>query len=50
MDRRNTAGGYRIGWNGLSSSGVKAPAGIYFCELKAGTETLVQKMIILSER
>jgi hypothetical protein len=42
-----TAGTYKVVWDGRDSNGNKMPSGIYFYVLKAGDVKLTKKMILL---
>jgi hypothetical protein len=38
-------GTQRLTWNGLSSNGTPAPAGLYFVHLQAGTRSAVKRLV-----
>lgn len=40
-------GHYEISWNGFNNEGFEAPAGIYFCQLKAGSQSAIQKILLV---
>jgi 6-phosphogluconolactonase (cycloisomerase 2 family) len=42
-------GKYSAGWNGCNQSGMRVPAGVYFCELKAGEQLRQARRIILDK-
>jgi hypothetical protein len=42
------AGRYEVQWDGRLSNGERAPLGIYFYQLRAGQQTLTQKLMVLS--
>jgi hypothetical protein len=45
--REYPGGRHEIGWDGKGLDGSILPSGVYYCRLKAGKETLTQKMLIL---
>ncbi len=45
---KDTADGvHRIQWRGIDRAGDKVPAGVYFCTLTAGTQTLSKKVMVV---
>ena len=40
-------GWYTITWNGEDHRNIKAPSGIYFCELKTEDSRIAEKLILL---
>jgi len=40
-------GAYRATWNGRDDAGRPATAGVYFCRMKAGEETITRKLILV---
>jgi hypothetical protein len=42
------AGRYEVQWDGRLANGERAPSGIYFYQLRAGQQTLTQKLLVLS--
>jgi len=42
------AGGYEAQWDGRLQNGEKAPAGIYFYQLRAGNQVATQKLMVLN--
>jgi flagellar hook assembly protein FlgD len=45
VDDTQGAGEYRVSWDGRTSSGARAPAGMYFIQLQAGTESWRKKAV-----
>ncbi|MDZ7290539.1 MAG: T9SS type A sorting domain-containing protein [candidate division KSB1 bacterium] len=43
-----TAGYYETQWDGRLENGEPAPAGIYFYQLRAGQQTITQKLMLIS--
>jgi len=41
------AGNYRFNWNGTNDNGQPVSSGIYFCRVKAGSETVTGKLMLL---
>ena len=41
------AGSYRATWNGRDAAGRSVTAGVYFCRLMAGEETISRKLILV---
>lgn len=41
------AGAHEVQWNGRNSSGESAPAGVYFVRVRAGSEEITQKTMLL---
>jgi len=48
LDERREAGHHIIVWDGVTSSGLKVSAGIYFCRMTAGEFSKTIKMTLLS--
>jgi flagellar hook assembly protein FlgD len=46
-DQELSAGSHELTWDGRSSSGVRAPAGVYFLRLSAGSDRAVARTIVL---
>jgi hypothetical protein len=42
------AGRYEVQWDGRLANGERAPAGIYFYQLRAGLQTITQKLMVLN--
>jgi hypothetical protein len=42
------AGRYEVQWDGRMQNGERAPAGIYFYRLRAGQQTITQKLMLLN--
>jgi hypothetical protein len=40
-------GQYEVLWSGLDQNKVACPAGIYFCRLEAGAQTITQKLLLI---
>lgn len=47
VDSTQTAGSYLSRWDGRDNQGRKTSPGVYFCVLKTGAHTLVQKLLYL---
>jgi len=47
VDRDESAGSYRITWDGTNSSGEKEPTGIYLYRFQAGDYIETKKMVLL---
>jgi len=47
VDRENSAGVYRISWDGSDDTGNRVSSGIYFYRMQAGAYTQSRKMVIL---
>lgn len=39
------AGGHEVRWDGRTEAGLSAPAGLYFCQLKAGSFVATRRMV-----
>ena len=44
---RESAGTYAVEWDAKDDRGADAPAGVYFCTLRAGTAELTRKLVLL---
>jgi hypothetical protein len=42
-----SAGSYKVTWNGKDNSGREAGSGIYFCRIRAGNNLFTHKMLLL---
>jgi hypothetical protein len=42
-----SAGSYKVTWNGRDNSGREAGSGIYFCRIRAGNNLFTYKMVLL---
>ncbi len=47
VDGFQSAGEQTVNWDGKNSRGVTAASGIYFCRLRSGNHTEVQKLVLL---
>ncbi|NNF07667.1 MAG: hypothetical protein HKN21_12970, partial [Candidatus Eisenbacteria bacterium] len=47
VEERQLAGMHEAFWDGTTSSGVRVPAGIYFYELRTGSERQVRRLALL---
>jgi hypothetical protein len=47
VDSPQTAGAYRISWNGRDNYGVEMSSGLYFCRLQVGDRSVVKKITLL---
>ena len=47
VNTKKSAGSYTATWNGLLTNGAKAPAGVYFFQMRTGTRTKSQKLIVI---
>ncbi|MFA5031507.1 MAG: CAP domain-containing protein [bacterium] len=47
VNGKQEAGIYKVAWNKKDLRGKKVPAGIYFCNLVAGTRELTKKVIVV---
>ena len=47
LDQTQAAGHYQIPWQGLSAGGEPVSSGMYFCHLRAGSQTRILKMLLL---
>ena len=45
VDEIQGGGDYRASWDGTSANGSQAPAGMYFIQLRAGSESWVKKVV-----
>lgn len=41
------AGSHAVSWDGRDAAGARAPSGVYFCRLRAGTATRARTMILI---
>ncbi len=41
------AGEHEFEWNGTNDAGGRVGAGVYFCKLEAGTQTLTKKLVLM---
>lgn len=46
-EARQSAGAYRVNWNGRDSRGNAVPAGVYFYQVLAGNVRMVKRMVVL---
>jgi flagellar hook assembly protein FlgD len=46
VDGERAAGEHELSWNGRSADGRELPSGIYLCELRAGGERQVRKLVL----
>ncbi len=47
FDGFDAAGMHQVQWDGTTSSGVAAPAGVYYAQLVVNNEVRMQKMVLL---
>jgi flagellar hook assembly protein FlgD len=47
VNRHLAAGTHTVQWDGKDNQGRQVPAGIYFCELAAGQQRSMKRMVFL---
>ena len=47
VNKEQTAGNYKVNWNGKNNLGEEVSSGIYFCQLNTGFSSRAQKMILI---
>jgi Carboxypeptidase regulatory-like domain/FG-GAP-like repeat/FlgD Ig-like domain len=47
VDEMQDGGKHEVVWDGRDDTGVKVPAGLYFCRAKVGSESKVRKMLMV---
>jgi len=47
IDGLHGPGKYDMQWNSCNDKSISCPAGIYFCRLEAGMETITQKLLLI---
>jgi len=47
VQTKQTAGFYRVRWDGTNDAHLALPSGVYFCRICAAHRTLIEKMILL---
>jgi hypothetical protein len=46
LDGKETSGSHTVSWDGTDHRGSKVPAGIYFCSLSDGRQTVSRKVVL----
>ncbi len=46
VDGERAAGEHALSWDGRAADGRELPSGVYFCELRAGSERQVRKLVL----
>ncbi len=46
-DARQPAGHHQVEWNGRDASGRQLPSGVYFCRLRAGEQTMGERLVLV---
>jgi len=47
LEGERGAGDHTVNWNGTDDAGQRVGAGIYFCRIESGTQTLTRKMVLM---
>ena len=47
VNNEQNSGQYAITWNGLDTQGLSVESGLYFCHLRSGRHTSMQKLLLL---
>ena len=47
VNEERTSGPRTVAWNGTNTMGSQVAAGVYFCELKAGDQNLIRKVLVV---
>jgi flagellar hook assembly protein FlgD len=47
LDENQHSGYHSLKWNGKNGSGIALPSGVYYCQVEAGENKAVQKMLLV---